>query len=268
MIQQHYKISSDHNEVDDIDTHNITQHEGNALRYAAGYVCRQIRKKIERGKHALKEELILCLMSLTKGGEFAEANGTDEEWLNAIDRGGLWHVRENTYSLFCALETQVQTQLKSISRVRVTSSRKSAMIKEVVQSDDVQFYWIICRADFEVDDEQVCNTLLFMITELYITVRGFAYASIWIERYKQETKKPSKDQKASERTCTMIMFNINRLIITRYRYEDLKLWSAMFIYESSVFFLVVDHFLFYLLVDTGLPCFLCSFLEKHYHILS
>ena len=80
-------------------------------------------------------------------------------------------------SLFCALEAQVQTQLKSISRVRVTSSRKSAMIKEVVQSD-VQFYWIICRADFEVDDEQVCNTLLFMITELYVTVRGFAYASI------------------------------------------------------------------------------------------
>ena len=92
----------------------------------------------------LKEELILCLMSLTKGGEFNEADGTDEQWLNAIDRGGLWHVCENTYGLFCALEAAVQTQLKCISR---TSSKKSAIINEVMQSDDVQFYSIICRAD-------------------------------------------------------------------------------------------------------------------------
>ena len=116
LIQQHYKISSDHNAHD---AHDITQHEGNALRYAAGYVCRQLKKKIERSRHPLKEELILCLMSLTKGGQFTEANGTDEEWLNAIDRGGLWHIRENTYSLFCALEVQIQTQLKSLSRIRV-----------------------------------------------------------------------------------------------------------------------------------------------------
>ena len=192
LIQQHYQVSSD--EVDD--SHDLTQHEGMALRYAAGYVCRQLRKKIEHGRHILKEELVLCLMSLTKGGEFTETDGTDEQWLNAIDRGGLWHVRENTYSLFCALEAQVQAQLKSISRVRVSSSRKSAMIKEVIQSDDVQFYWIICQADFEVDDEQVCETLLKMITELYLTVRGFAYASIWMEKYKQVAKKSIQRSKS------------------------------------------------------------------------
>ena len=154
LIQQHYKISSNHNADD---AHDITQHEGNALRYAAGYVCRQFKKKIERGRHPLKEELILCLMSLTKGGQFTEANGTDEEWLNAIDRGGLWHIRENTYSLFCALEVQIQTQLKSLSRIRVTSSRKSTMIKEVVQSDDIQFYWIICKADFNNIHSKKCG---------------------------------------------------------------------------------------------------------------
>ena len=67
LIQQHYKISSNHNEVDDIDAHNITQHEGNALRYAAGYVCRQIRKKIECGKHALKDQKAE-LMALMNSG--------------------------------------------------------------------------------------------------------------------------------------------------------------------------------------------------------
>ena len=92
-------------------------------------------------------------MLLTKGGEFNEANGTDEQWLNAIDRGGLWHVRENTYGLFCALEAAVQTQLKFICRIRVPSSKKSGVIGEVMQSDNVQFYWIIFQADFEVDND-------------------------------------------------------------------------------------------------------------------
>ena len=52
------------------------------------------------GSHVLKEELKLFLMSLTKGGEFNEADGTDEQLLNAIDTGGLWHVRENTLAYF------------------------------------------------------------------------------------------------------------------------------------------------------------------------
>jgi len=41
----------------------ITQREGNALRYAAGYVCRHLRKKIERSKHKLREEMVLRLMA-------------------------------------------------------------------------------------------------------------------------------------------------------------------------------------------------------------
>ena len=191
LIQQHYKIVDQ--EVDD--SHDLTHHEGMALRYAAGYICRYLRKKLERGRHVLKEELIFCLMSLTKGGEFNEADGTDEQWLNAIDRGGLWHVRENTYGLFCALEVAVQTQLKIISRIRVPSSKKSAVINEVMQSDNVLFYWIICQADFEVDNDDVCETLLKMITELYVTIRGFAYANIWMEKYKQAKRKTTQRSK-------------------------------------------------------------------------
>ena len=87
------------------------------------------------------------------------------------------------------------------------------MIKEVVQSDDIQFYWIIC---FNIDDEQVCDTLLLMITELYLTMRGFAYASIWIERYKQEAKKTTQRSKSLRKD--LYNDNIIYYVITRYRY--------------------------------------------------
>ncbi|XP_065888818.1 uncharacterized protein [Dysidea avara] len=65
----------------------VTKREGNALRYAAGYVCRHLRKKIECSKHELKEEMVLCLMTLTKDTpeEHSEC-GSSEEWTLALDR--------------------------------------------------------------------------------------------------------------------------------------------------------------------------------------
>ena len=61
----------------------ITYQEGNALRYAAGYICRHLRKKIERENTEIKEELVLCLMKLTKERN-SEKCGTDEEWTKMI----------------------------------------------------------------------------------------------------------------------------------------------------------------------------------------
>ena len=92
----------------------------------------------------------------------------------------------------------MQTQLKFIPRIRVPSNKKSAEINEVMQSDNVQFNWIICQADFKVDNNDVCE-LLKMITELYLTIRGFAYANIWMEKYKQVKQKTTQRLKGLRR---------------------------------------------------------------------
>ena len=54
----------------------LTKSEGRGLRYAIGYVCRHVRKKIEEQSHELKEELILCLVTLLKESD-SEDCGTD-----------------------------------------------------------------------------------------------------------------------------------------------------------------------------------------------
>ena len=54
------------------------------------------------------------------------------------------------------------------------------------------FYWFIATADFEIDDEQVHKMLLKMIVELYITMRGFSYASEWMEKFKKSTKQSTQ----------------------------------------------------------------------------
>ena len=72
----------------------LTEDEGNALQYTAGYICRHLRKQLERGNHAMKEELVVCLMELTKDRDSDKCD-FDEEWTVRVDRGGgLWYVCE------------------------------------------------------------------------------------------------------------------------------------------------------------------------------
>ena len=77
------------------------------------------------------------------------------------------------------------------------------MIKTITTNDDVQFYWLIVTADFDEDDEEVKSVLLAMITELYLTMRGFSFANNWVENFKQSAKKAPENQKVSEENCTI-----------------------------------------------------------------
>ena len=51
---------------DSTPTPAVADHEGGALRYAAAYVCRHLRQKIEHGNHKFKEELVLVLDGTSK----------------------------------------------------------------------------------------------------------------------------------------------------------------------------------------------------------
>ena len=69
-------------------------------------------------------------------------------------------------------------------------------LKKVTSCEDVQFYWLITSADFEIDDRETHETLLQMIVELYLTMRGFSYASVGMEKFKQATKKSTQRSKS------------------------------------------------------------------------
>ena len=174
----------------------LTDAEKGVLQYVAGYVCRQLRKKFERESHEYKEELVLCLMELIKGQD-SEENGTDEEWSNLIDRGGLWHIKGTTHQFFCAMEYVVREVLTIL--VKPSSQSKQEIVKKVTSDEDVQFYWLIVTADFEFDDPMVHEVLLNKMVELFLTIRGFSLASGWLEKYKQCTKKPTQRTKSLRR---------------------------------------------------------------------
>ena len=85
MISQRFPLEKGTSTNEDLPP--LSGEEENALRYAAGYVCRNLWKKLERSSHPLKEELILSIMDLLEDNDDEE--GSSETWLNSIDRGGL-----------------------------------------------------------------------------------------------------------------------------------------------------------------------------------
>ncbi len=65
-------------------------------------------------------------------------------------------------------------------------------MESVTSDEDVLFYWTILAAEWEEEDEEA---LLPMVTELWITIRGFPFARSFLEIYKQANKKTVQKSK-------------------------------------------------------------------------
>ena len=79
---------------------------------------------------------------------------------------------------------------------------RTEFLDKLVGNEDVQFYWCIAAANFDTEDVELHNLLLRWIADLYLTIRGFSYASAWIELYKQAKKKSTQRSKSLRKVYT------------------------------------------------------------------
>ena len=142
--------------------------ESNALRYAAGYICRNISGKLRKSKTSSSKELIDCVTTLVKD-DIVKCDGESEEWSKFIDRGGPWKAKDNTFKVFCAMEEEIQLSLCQMV-LEPAYSHKEKLIFQLVDSDKVQFYWSIAATNLETDDKEAHDQLLRLIVDLFITV--------------------------------------------------------------------------------------------------
>ena len=167
------------------DTLEMSYDEANVLRCAAGYVVRHISKKIKKKNLHSGKELLSCAQQLLKESQQATNRDdprTAEEWTELVDRGGLWHVCETIFHVFCVLEEEMRPHLGALcSETSTAPTFRTEFLEKLIASEDVQFYWCIAAADFNIVDVDVHDALLRLIADLYLTVRGFSYASAWME---------------------------------------------------------------------------------------
>ena len=165
---------------------SITTQELNALRYAAGYIPRALSKKLKKSAHPLKDELQLCLLDLLDDGD--EEGGTAEEWLNLVDRGSLKHVNESTFQVMVAMELELWKHLQS----QKPPNFVHRVTEHILKNEDVLFHWSIVACDWEQEEAEA---LLQQVVKMWVTIRGFSYASAWVEKFKSTSAKSLQKSK-------------------------------------------------------------------------
>ena len=113
-------------------------------------------------------------------------------WTNPIERGGLWHVNECIFTLFSILEDKIRRHLKLVLK-SLNEEIKKIILQAIMKNEDLWFQWTLITANA---DAFIGMELLHHISELYLTLRGFAFASFCFELYKQCSKKPFKKSKS------------------------------------------------------------------------
>lgn len=167
----------------------ISSDDQSALRYVAGFVCRKVREKLESSStnERHKNDMILTLLEFRGSGIHSQHES--EDWISSLDRGGLWHVTDDVFTFFCYMEEVIRHYFR---RSNTKGSDLTEVTKSVVTNEEVLFQW--CLLSLELD-HKVGEQLRDMIVKLYITVRGFAFASSCMELYKKWKKETIQKKK-------------------------------------------------------------------------
>lgn len=137
VVKSHFSTPS-HNP----DEPELTSDEHNALRYVAGYVPHALITKISASSHPYRDLFVRCHSNMGyKGGAPTEEENFQEftkRWITAVNRGGLFFVKDEVYLVFSEMETKIRKHLAKLVHQRKLD--KAAVIKDIVLDDEIQFY--------------------------------------------------------------------------------------------------------------------------------
>ena len=170
----------------------LSRDEENALRYACGYVPFKLLRKYQKQSHDKAVKFVTCLRNMAvEDQEEGSFEDYTMQWLQKVNRGGLFCVSTQCYDFFRAIEYQVRTRLPHL--LASQTGTKQELIDAVVEDQDVEFFWSILSA--VIDDEADACQLLQEIVELWVTIRGFSTTSSWLEQYKRAKQKTTRKAK-------------------------------------------------------------------------
>ena len=159
---------------------------------------RKVKQQLDTLSLPSKDDMVYRIMHLA--GDEVDCEGT-ESWVNAIDRGGLWHINDSTHSLFVILEQQTRRFFSTKSH-HVREQQKDLIVSSLMCDNDVLFQR--CMLTTMINDEE----LLEKIVQIFITVCGFAFATSLLEMYKPSTKKSLQKKKVLHGNSIHQMFDL------------------------------------------------------------
>ena len=116
-----------------------------------------------------------------------------EEWVNMVNRGGLWQINDDVYGVFLTLEEIIRSVLQKEIADQIDDGTKKKIMDKILGDEDLLFQWcFVVRTAVDIEHSEV---LMTTIAELYLTVRGYEFASSCLELYKQANEQTLQKKK-------------------------------------------------------------------------
>lgn len=186
VLKDKLPISETLSTADGIDVVCLTYEEENAVRYVGGYVVHKLAHLMQSN-----EEVSVALRDLIDESLDQEAEKS-EEWVGTIDRGGLTYITNATFQCLCAIEYALRRYMNIKHAHKFDEQMKDKLMKNIGDDEDVQFHWTIVSVEM---DDAVSDTLLSLIINKWITIRGFSFANTILEMYKFQRKQGTQKSK-------------------------------------------------------------------------
>ena len=162
----------------------LVDDEENTVRYIGGYVVRQVKEKLKKPKD---DESLIILNNMIQS-EKLTSSSSSEQWIETVDRGGLVRITDTAYQCFYAIEYALR---RHFDVTKIDNLPSSQSIKDQLsEDDDVQFYWCLTG---EMND--VGSSLLKLLIEKWVTIRGNSFAKSIVEQHKQVSKTSTQKSK-------------------------------------------------------------------------
>jgi len=195
LLVEHFTHSPSGGEHDAAEDPSLSKDELNVMRYAGGYVPHSLLKRYEKKTGRKHDQFIECLGDMAVESEHSDFLSYTKEWIDKVNRGGLFPLNDMTYLFFVAIEIVVRVLLPRYV-VKPSESRdqfKEEIINTIIKNEVIQSYWTLISKCITSEEDAV--ELLREIVSVWVTIRGFSLAANWMEVYKQETKKTTKKSK-------------------------------------------------------------------------
>ena len=114
-------------------TYFLTYEEENAVTYVPGYVIHSLLQQENKSFHKIFEELV--------NKDKTDQENVVEEWLKAVDRGGLTRIITDAFQLFYAVETCVRQHLTVSNVKKMDNISQKHLTNCVLKLMIVMFYF-------------------------------------------------------------------------------------------------------------------------------
>lgn len=95
-------------------------------------------------------------------------------------------------------------ELELRRHMTITSTgMKDKLLEEILKNDDVLFYWNLVSVNWSDESDE----LLKLLSEQWITIRGFSFVSAFIELYKQDKKQTIQKSKGLRKKPVSVTIN-------------------------------------------------------------